>query len=178
MNNGLSAWFERSRCVAVITDNCNSISGGVRVEFEEIKSLLESVLNADKLIDTKLVDIEELRRRLQDVKSPSFGDRVQSTKDPDKFTDVISKIIEMEKEVNDDIDKLIDNKNACRRLIESLESNFYKVVLYKIYFEGKSLKTLADSLKMSVRQIARIRNKAIVQISKNSKNNDDFSKCP
>ena len=84
----------------------------------------------------------------------------------------------MEKEVNEDIDKLIDNKNACRELIESLESNFYKVVLYKIYFEGKSLKTLADSLKMSVRQIGRIRNKAIVQIAKISKNNDDFSKCP
>lgn len=148
------------------------------MDFHEIKMKLNSVLSTDKLIDAKLEDINELRRRLQDVKSPSFGDRVQSTKDPDKFTNVINKIIELEKEVNEDIDKLIDNKNACRRLIESLESNFYKVVLYKIYFEGKSLKTLADSLKMSVRQIARIRNKAIVQISKNSKNNDDFSKCP
>ena len=148
------------------------------MDFHEIKTKLNSVLNTDKLIDTKLVDIEELRRRLQDVKSPSFGDRVQSTKDPDKFTNVINKIIELEKEVNEDIDKLIDNKNACRELIESLESNFYKVVLYKIYFEGKSLRTLADSLSVSVRQIARIRNKAIVQISKNSKNNNDFSKCP
>ena len=148
------------------------------MDFHEIKAKLNSVLSTDKLIDAKLVDIEELRRRLQDVKSPSFGDRVQSTKDPDKFTNVINKIIELEKEVNEDIDKLIDNKNACRELIESLESNFYKVVLYKIYFEGKSLRTVADSLSVSVRQIARIRNKAIVQISKNSKNNDDFSKCP
>ena len=148
------------------------------MDFHEIKMKLNSVLSTDKLIDAKLEDIKELRRRLQDVKSPSFGDRVQSTKDPDKFTNVINKIIELEKEVNEDIDKLIDNKNACRRLIESLESNFYKVVLYKIYFEGKSLRTVADSLSVSVRQIARIRNKAIVQISKNSKNNDDFSKCP
>ena len=148
------------------------------MDFHEIKMKLNSVLNTDKLIDAKLEDIKELRRRLQDVKSPSFGDRVQSTKDPDKFTNVINKIIELEKEVNEDIDKLIDNKNACRELIESLESNFYKVMLYKIYFEGKSLRTVADSLNVSVRQIARIRNKAIVQISKNSKNNDDFSKCP
>lgn len=139
------------------------------MDFHEIKTKLNSVLSTDKLIDAKLEDIKELRRRLQDVKSPSFGDRVQSTKDPDKFTNVINKIIELEKEVNEDIDKLIDNKNACRRLIESLESNFYKVVLYKIYFEGKSLRTVADSLNVSVRQIARIRNKAIVQISKNSK---------
>ena len=148
------------------------------MDFHEIKMKLNSVLSTDKLIDAKLEDIKELRRRLQDVKSPTFGDRVQSTKDPDKFTNVINKIIELEKEVNEDIDKLIDNKNACRRLIESLESNFYKVVLYKIYFEGKSLRMVADSLNVSVRQIARIRNKAIVQISKNSKNNDDFSKCP
>ena len=93
------------------------------MEFEEIKRLLESVLNTDRLIDIKLVEIGELRRRLTDVKSPSFGDKVQGTKDPDKFTNVISKIIELEKEVNFDIDKLVDNKRTCRELIESLESN-------------------------------------------------------
>ena len=76
------------------------------MDFHEIKMKLNSVLSTDKLIDAKLEDIKELRRRLQDVKSPSFGDRVQSTKDPDKFTNVINKIIELEKEVNEVAEKL------------------------------------------------------------------------
>lgn len=139
--------------------------------FDEVKCKLESVLNTDNLIDVKLAEVNELRRRLTDVKSPSFGDRVQATKDPDKITLVIGKIIELENEINADIDKLIDDKKTCRELIERLQSNVYKVILYRIYFEGKTLKTLANSLKMSVRQVARIRNKAIVQIA-------EISKCP
>ena len=139
--------------------------------FDEVKCKLESVLNTDNLIDVKLAEVNELRRRLTDVKSPSFGDRVQATKDPDKITLVIGKIIELENEINADIDKLIDDKKTCRELIERLQSNVYKVILYRIYFEGKTLKMLANNLKMSVRQVARIRNKAIVQIA-------EISKCP
>lgn len=150
---------------------CFTVKGGICVTFDEVKCKLESVLNTDNLIDTKLAEVNELRRRLTDVKSPSFGDRVQATKDPDKITLVIGKIIELENEINADIDKLIDDKKTCRELIERLQSNVYKVVLYRIYFEGKTLKTLANSLKMSVRQVARIRNKAIVQIA-------EISKCP
>ena len=150
---------------------CFTVKGGICVTFDEVKCKLESVLNTDNLIDAKLAEVNELRRRLTDVKSPSFGDRVQATKDPDKITLVIGKIIELENEINADIDKLIDDKKTCRELIERLQSNVYKVVLYRIYFEGKTLKTLANSLKMSVRQVARIRNKAIVQIA-------EISKCP
>lgn len=150
---------------------CFTVKGGICVTFDEVKYKLESVLNTDNLIDAKLAEVNELRRRLTDVKSPSFGDRVQATKDPDKITLVIGKIIELEDEINADIDKLIDDKKTCRELIERLQSNVYKVVLYRIYFEGKTLKTLANSLKMSVRQVARIRNKAIVKIA-------EFSKCP
>ena len=150
---------------------CFTVKGGICVTFDEVKCKLESVLNTDNLIDVKLAEVNELRRRLTDVKSPSFGDRVQATKDPDKITLVIGKIIELENEINADIDKLIDDKKTCRELIERLQSNVYKVILYRIYFEGKTLKTLANSLKMSVRQVARIRNKAIVQIA-------EISKCP
>ena len=150
---------------------CFTVKGGICVTFDEVKYKLESVLNTDNLIDVKLAEVNELRRRLTDVKSPSFGDRVQATKDPDKITLVIGKIIELENEINADIDKLIDDKKTCRELIERLQSNVYKVILYRIYFEGKTLKTLANSLKMSVRQVARIRNKAIVQIA-------EISKCP
>ena len=150
---------------------CFTVKGGIYVTFDEVKCKLESILNTDNLIDVKLAEVNELRRRLTDVKSPSFGDRVQATKDPDKITLVIGKIIELENEINADIDKLIDDKKTCRELIERLQSNVYKVILYRIYFEGKTLKTLANSLKMSVRQVARIRNKAIVQIA-------EISKCP
>lgn len=141
------------------------------MEFLEIKNMLEDISNTDRLIDAKLVEVGELRRRLTDIKSPSFGDRVQTTKDPDKFTDTIAKITEMEAEINFEVDKLIDTKNVCRQLVESLESNFYKVVLYKLYFEGKTLREVSETLRKSIRQIARIRNNAIVQIA-------EISKCP
>lgn len=137
--------------------------------FDEVKCKLESVLNTDNLIDVKLTEVTELRRRLTDIKSPGFGDRVQATKDPDKITLVVGKIIELENEINADIDNLIDNKNECRVLIETLDNNLHKAVLYKIYFEGKTLKEVSSECGRGIRQIANIRNNSIVQIAENCK---------
>ena len=137
--------------------------------FDEVKRKFEAILNLDMLIDAKLAEKRELKRRLTDIKSPSFGDRVQCTKDPDKMTDVISKIMNLEKEIDADIDRLVDNKQECRALIETLDNNLHKAVLYKIYFEGKSLKEVGYDCKRGIRQIANIRNNSFVQIAENSK---------
>ena len=136
---------------------------------EEVKRKFESMLDFDLLIDSKLAEKRELKRRLTDIKSPSFGDRVQSTKDPDKFSEVFSKIIELEKEVDSDIDKLLELKKECRTLIETLKNNLHKAVLHKIYFEGKTLKLVSMECGRSIRQIANIRNDCFVQIAENSK---------
>lgn len=136
---------------------------------DEVKRKFESVLNADMLIECKLAEKRELKRRLTDIKSPGFGDRVQATKDPDKFSEVFSKIIELEKEIEADIDALVDNKRECRKLAETLKNNLHKSVLYKIYFEGKTLKEVSAECNRGIRQIANIRDNSFVQIAENSK---------
>lgn len=135
----------------------------------DVKMKFEAVMYMDRLINAKLEDIKEMRRKLSDVGSPAFGERVQATRDHDKFTGAISKIIEMENEVNAEIDRLVDLKAECRVMVEGLEKNLHKLIMYQIYFSGKTMGEVAEMCNKSIRQIANIKNACFVQIAENQK---------
>ena len=96
----------------------------------QVKEFLNKIRHIDMMIDCKCDQIKSLRDRLTSISCP-MGEKVQSSLDPDKFTNPISKIIELEQEINEDIDKLVDLKRVARRMIEQLEDDVEKMVLYK-----------------------------------------------
>ena len=81
----------------------------------QVKEFLNKIRYIDMMIDCKLEQINGLRDRLTSIGSPSMGDKVQSSLDPDKFTNTISKIIDLENEINADIDNLVDLKCEARK---------------------------------------------------------------
>ena len=97
--------------------------------------------------------------------SPTFGERVQGSKDPDKFTSGVAKIIELEKVINADIDELVDMKLKAREMIETLNVVIEKVVLYKHYFEGKSFEDIASEVYYSARWVKKIHDDAIDKLN-------------
>ena len=117
------------------------------------------------MIDCKCSQIKDLRDRLTSISCP-MGEKVQSTKDPDKFTDPVSKIIELEQEINEDIDKLIDMKCVARKMIEQLDNEVEKLVLYKRYFENKSFEQISVEMNYSWRQIHRLHGSALQNFAK------------
>ena len=132
----------------------------------QAKEFLNKIRYIDMMIDCKLEQINDLRDMLTSIGSP-IGDKVQSSKDPDKFTDPVSKIIELEKEINDDIDKLIDLKRIARKAIEQLDNEVENMVLYKRYFENKSFEQISVEMGYSWRQIHRLHGNAL----------KDFERC-
>lgn len=117
------------------------------------------------MIDCKCSQIKDLRDRLTSISCP-MGEKVQSTKDPDKFTDPVSKIIELEQEINEDIDKLIDLKRVARKVIEQLDNEVEKMILYKRYFENKTFEQISVEMNYSWRQIHRLHGNALQNFSK------------
>lgn len=115
------------------------------------------------MIDCKLEQINGLRDRLTSISSP-MGERVQGTKDPDKFTDPVSKIIELENEINADIDKLVDLKSEARKSIEQLNDDREKLVLYKRYFENKTFEQISVEMNYSWRRIHQFHSDALMQL--------------
>ena len=129
----------------------------------QVKEFLNKIRHIDMMIDCKCSQITDLRDRLTSISCP-MGEKVQSTKDPDKFTDPVSKIIELEKEINEDIDNLVDLKRKARKSIEQLNDDREKLVLYKRYFENKTFEQISVEMNYSWRRIHQFHSDALMQL--------------
>ena len=132
----------------------------------QAKEFLKKIIQIDMLIDSKLEQITELRSRLTSIGCATDNERVQTSLKGDKITDTIAKIMELEELVNDDIDKLTEYKLQARELIEGLENNVEKIVLYKRYFECKPFEQIAMECNYSWRQTHRIHGNALRNLDK------------
>ena len=134
----------------------------------QAKEFLNKIRYIDMMIDCKLEQIKNLRDKLTSISSPmgNIGDKVQSSKDPDKFTNTISKIVELENEINNDIDKLVDLKSIARKAIESLDDDVEKMVLYKRYFENKTFEQISVELNYSWRRIHQFHGDALKNLER------------
>ena len=130
----------------------------------DIRAFLNQIRHLDLLIDTKLGQVSQIRNRMEYV-SPAYSERVQGTKDPDKFTSGVAKIIELEKVIDTDIDVLVDMKLQAREMIESLDNVIDKVVLYKHYFEGKTFEDIASEVYYSSRWVKKVHDDAIDKLN-------------
>ena len=130
------------------------------------KEFLKNIIHIDMMIDCKLEMIAELRSRLTSVSCATDNERVQTSLKGDKMTDTIAKIIELEELVNDDIDVLVENKKQAREMIEKLESDVEKIVLYKRYFDCKSFEKIAVECNYSWRHVHRLHGSALVNLDK------------
>ena len=131
----------------------------------QVKEFLNKIRHIDAMIDCKRDQIKDLRDTLTSISCP-MGEKVQSTLDPDKFTNPVSKIIELEKEINDDIDKLIDLKRIARKAIEQLDNEVEKMVLYKRYFENKTFEQISVELNYSWRRIHQFHGDALKKLER------------
>ena len=131
----------------------------------QAKEFLNKIRHIDAMIDCKRDQIKDLRDTLTSISCP-MGEKVQSTLDPDKFTNPVSKIIELEKEINDDIDKLIDLKRIARKVIEQLDNEVEKMVLYKRYFENKTFEQISVELNYSWRRIHQFHGDALNKLER------------
>lgn len=129
----------------------------------QVKEFLNKIRYIDMMIDCKLEQINGLRDRLTSIGSP-MGDKVQSHLNPDKFTDPVSKIIELENEINADIDNLVDLKCEARKSIERLDDDREKLVLYKRYFENKTFEQISVEMNYSWRRIHQFHSDALMQL--------------
>ena len=131
----------------------------------QAKEFLNKIRYIDAMIDCKRDQIKDLRDTLTSISCP-MGEKVQSTLNPDKFTNPVSKIIELEKEINDDIDKLIDLKRIARKVIEQLDNEVEKMVLYKRYFENKTFEQISVEMNYSWRRIHQIHGDALKKLER------------
>lgn len=131
-----------------------------------VKEFLNKIRQIDLLIDEKIEEVNMLRDRLTNVTASTEGERVQTSMQGDKFADTIAKIIDLQSKITADIDVLIDYKKVARELIEKLDDDVLKAILYKRYFRGCTFEQIAVEIDYSWRWTCKLHGKALLKLNR------------
>ena len=128
------------------------------------KEYLSQAMYIDQRIDSKLEQIMKLRESatkatatLSDMPRPD-SPNVQS------MEETIVKIVDLEREINRDIDALVDLKAEARKVISKLDNPEQQLILEMRYLCYKSWAEIAEDLSFSESNVYKIHGAALKRI--------------
>ena len=123
----------------------------------DTKQYLRQIERLEKQIQNKLAEIYQLRTMANSATMKNNVDKVQKSSKEDQLGMIVAKIVDMEKEVDD----MIDRRCLIVNQIEGLENVEDYDILAKRYILKQDLKVLAIDRKVSFRYIKKIHSRAI-----------------
>ena len=131
------------------------------------KEYLLQVQKLDEMINERKVEKSELKK-FDGVSAIDYsGDKVQSSPKGDApFTKSVERIIDLEKEIDEMIDRFVDLKHQIINEIQSLSNDTYMKILFKKYIEYKRLEVIAVELGYSYQYVRVMHGYALQEFEK------------
>jgi len=126
------------------------------------KEYLQSVKIKDAEIDNLQSDKEALRDMMFSLGGNSDSERVQSSRDNDKFGSLYSRIDAKEREIIEKIDELIDFKLKVSAEINKLTDDRFIKVLHKRYIQYQSWEYIAIDMNYNVGYLYQVHGQALL----------------
>ena len=120
------------------------------------KEYLGQAYRLNEKINVKQREIDTLRRLATNLSSPTLGDKVTTncpTEAP--FVRSINTLVDMEKEIADNIDKFIALRVQIGRVINSVPDDNERLVLHMRYLDGFSWERIAEELSAGISTVRR-----------------------
>lgn len=123
-----------------------------------------------KYLDIKLNDKISERERLISLATkvtPSYSaDPVSTSGTPDKISNIVVMLQELEEDTEYTMAKMVKQKRAILAKLESMDNYKYYQLLYKKYVEYKDLAVVAKEMVYSYRVIVNMHGKALKEFEK------------
>lgn len=133
------------------------------------KEYLRQYRTLDLRVNVKLTQIEELRSLAVRLSPTARFDKVGNV--TDKVGRTVSRIVDLERELQNDIDELVQTGEKIRRAINSLTDERLKVILELRYIKGETWGEIAYVLNYDIRHVTRLHGIALRLIK-------DVLECP
>ena len=130
------------------------------------KDYLNQISRLNRMINNKLVEIQQLKEMSCSISAITNGEKVQTSLSPDKIGSSIAKIDEMERNIDSMIDEYVDKKNLIISQIDSIGNETYYNILFAKYVERKTFEKIADEMTYSWRQIVRLHGRALQEFER------------
>ena len=125
---------------------------------------LKRYINLDREIERKLEEVARLRSKLTRITQvltaePRGGGSIYG-----KTEEIIAKIVDLEKEIDADVDRLIAVRDNIKSVIEAVEDDRERLLLQYRYLDGWTFEKIAVEMNYSWRQIHRLHSKALINL--------------
>ena len=128
------------------------------------KEYLQQYRNAEDSINAKLDQIHKLRELATKTTQTLTADNVQSSSSGDKVSAIVSKIVDMENEIDAEIDELHDIKNQVEGVISAVPDAKQRAVLTRRYINGYTWERIAVDLDISYQWVCELHGRALQKI--------------
>ena len=128
------------------------------------KEYLNQAYWLDRRIDSKLEQLSALKEMATKTTSIMNDDVVSHSRNLHSLQDVISKIIDMQAEINNDIDHLVNLKQEIMQVIKEVQNPEHQILLEQRYLCFKSWESVAEELGYNIRHVYRLHDEAVEQI--------------
>ena len=114
-------------------------------------------------INSKLMQVEELRSKAQTV-SGGNSTGTHSSQPYDRIGEITAKIVDLEREINEEIDRLVDIQREIRETIAAIPEERLRTLLEYKYLNCMTLEEIAVRMNYSYKQICRLHGKALLRV--------------
>ena len=130
------------------------------------KEYLNQLIAMDNAINRKQQRLATLRDVAMNT-TPNYADEaVQRTREKNPLENIMSKIVDLDREIDEDIDALVDFKAEVWEKLDKIADERYKRILWLRYADRKTWRYIALELNFTIRYIHKMHLKALAQLDK------------
>ena len=124
------------------------------------KEFLRQYLDLSREIDAKLEEVSRYRALATKVTQTLAPDKVQCTQG-NKMESIIAKLVDLEKEVDAEIDRMTEIRGAVVAAIANVPNSKYRTLLRHRYINGKTWEQIAVEMHYSYMHVCRLHGEAL-----------------
>jgi len=128
------------------------------------KVYLSQAYRLDQRINSKLAQVESLNTLATKVSSTITGMPKNPNRATSTMADAVTKIIDLQAEINNDIDRLVDLKREMVTVIKAVANKEYQTLLELRYLCFRTWEQIAVDMGYNVRHVYRLHDEAVENI--------------
>lgn len=133
----------------------------------DAKAYLKRIRLYDSHINNKMEELERLKAMVTKITQTLREDAGGGSRSQDKVGDAVSRIVDLQTELNAEIDRYIDSKAEIRNALNKIQKQRYFDVLYKRYVLFKTWQQIADEMGYAdIRNVYRLHGRALLAFNR------------
>ncbi len=130
------------------------------------KEFLKQAYRLNELINSDLEELQNLRELSRCVSSPVLEEKVSKTKSTETpFEKYVIRIVDLEKQIQQEVERLIKLKSDIREAINQMENVDEKLLLRYRYINFLNWEEICVNLNVSMRTVHRLHSSALQHLN-------------